>query len=684
MAVSSSARSVLTSDDFCAIHKLCNCFTQTFEYLGDVFVSAFSTRRSSLAVGTALMHIFKEHDAKTKVPQRLILLYLLYRVEDLDIALDRHKQTVEDQIDDILWHPFLVFFVSLLDCEKETRSMDLANDLFEAHSKANLYERYLLGCLLNGEHNSVASRNVNDLIQIVYHKVDEESEDFCMKMVELDRYKAALKQRQANYSALVNASIPALIKLPDATREYNDEMAFKKSLLSIACNPFMTDLLPPAFHRVTPTLMPPSDDEFQFLYPFLLEPLWMDAETLKPDANVPSLADANADRNAEQNVDQAIIISDGKKLKSSASSQSLKSSDKSKVSDDESSASKTNDHSSQTLQPCHQTAPKAIKNLSDPRKKWGNSLPSSPKTLIGTEDTDEASNTVSPAYHRSSRTVSLSSLPYQRSSSVDTAKTCATDENILTVESSNTSMVSSVCSEKEKDKRPPLTHAEAVELVKKSLVSVLGRIEAQRLSEAIAADGSVADLVNIPITQYPKFIDENPAVAAAVIVRRVNKNAGELEAFFDLLLSMNLSVQGMEVVNKLCSQSKFPQEYLNSYIMMCVSRCQDQKQSSLQCRQVRMVCVFLSSLIRNSNWDVHPLAVELQSFVLKFNHVREAVSLYQAILVALQPPPESATNSSSSSNFMTATTITNTVAQSSTSGSAQDSNISATCESPVS
>lgn len=61
--------------------------------------------------------------------------------------------------------------------------------------------------------------------------------------------------------------------------------------------------------------------------------------------------------------------------------------------------------------------------------------------------------------------------------------------------------MSSSVTEKDKDKKPPLTHAEAVELMKKSLVSVIARTEAQRLSEAIAADGSIAEVVDIPISQ---------------------------------------------------------------------------------------------------------------------------------------------------------------------------------------
>ncbi|CAG9537536.1 unnamed protein product [Cercopithifilaria johnstoni] len=205
-------------------------------------------------------------------------------------------------------------------------------------------------------------------------------------------------------------------------------------------------------------------------------------------------------------------------------------------------------------------------------------------------------------------------------------------------------IISSVSSEK----KQLMTSVEAIELLKKSLVSIITRTEAQKLAEAIAKDPSLAKYIDIPLSKFDKYIDDNPAIAAAVIVARITQNCSELPQFFQLLAGMKISVQAMEVVNRLCTQVEFPQEYLNSYIATCVRRCEEPDQTPfMQCRQVRVVCVFLSSLIRSRTWDVRPLSVELQAFVLKFNHVREAASLYQAILMALQPSAESVTTCSS-------------------------------------
>lgn len=51
------------------------------------------------------------------------------------------------------------------------------------------------------------------------------------------------------------------------------------------------------------------------------------------------------------------------------------------------------------------------------------------------------------------------------------------------------------------EKKQPMTSEEGAELLKKSLVSVIARTEAQRLAEAIANDPSLVKFIDIPITE---------------------------------------------------------------------------------------------------------------------------------------------------------------------------------------
>lgn len=156
-------------------------------------------------------------------------------------------------------------------------------------------------------------------------------------------------------------------------------------------------------------------------------------------------------------------------------------------------------------------------------------------------------------------------------------------------------------------------------------------IEQEQFLKTLRADKELVFHIDMCPAKLPDLVTHNPRIAKDMIIYMTN--TAEISKYYDMLASMRLSINLLDVFDNVQQHVSIPKVFTLLFVKNCMDQCNQPGPKNIQKnRQVRIVIVFLTNMIKSRALESEDIFDSIRQFCIEHSKVKEASDLLKITL----------------------------------------------------